>query len=409
MKREEIDKYIEGKNAVFIGWHPVPCPVYVIHVEYDSVDSDPFYPLYKCISQYIELDPQKKNFQYFSRLIGFDSSLLDYCFKSLKDDGMIRYGIDGFVLTEDARRKYVYPNSRPIVKVTGSFLIDGKSLKLLPEVIYQQHQELGSWDTNISAHDPIDPLLNPAPYESIVKMLNDAENKKLLHLELDGSNFHIIGADRRYLKGVDIIYYYTNDSKIHKDVLYYGKEIRTEAVGAFQTYTIDMVQSVDAGKNWIFKGNLGYNVINNEGIGNTALKTLNDGWADMLCRRYQLNSNEVLRIIADEKTKLPIINLTETNLINSDNPIQILQDCKKGFIDFTIFRVGLVRVKVSHNLQQYVEFMNAIDEWDNSLIPGKKIKEKLESQYNNWRSWLILLRKYTELERIDCDCYIQKH
>ena len=409
MKREEIDKYIEGKNAVFIGWHPVPCPVYVIHVEYDSVDSDPFYPLYKCISQYIELDPQKKNFQYFSRLIGFDSSLLDYCFKSLKDDGMIRYGIDGFVLTEDARRKYVYPNSRPIVKVTGSFLIDGKSLKLLPEVIYQQHQELGSWDTNISAHDPIDPLLNPAPYESILKMLNDTDNKKLLHLELDGSNFHIIGADRRYLKGVDIIYYYTNDSKIHKDILYNGKNIRTKAVGAFQTYTIDMVQSVDAGKNWIFKGNLGYNVIDNEGISNTALKTQNDGWTDMLCRRYQLKSNEVLQINTDEKNKLPIINITETNLLNSDNPIQILQDCKKGFIDFPIFRVGLIRVKISHNLQQYVEFMNAIDKWDNSIIPGKDFKKKLEFQYSNWRNWLILLRKYTELERIDSDCYIQKY
>lgn len=409
MKLKEIENYIEENDAIFIGWHPVPCPVYIIHVEYDSVDSDPFYPLYKCIAQFIELDPQKKNFQYFSRLIGFNSSLLDYCFKSLKDDGMIRYGIDGFVLTEDARRKYVYPNSRPTVKVTGSFLIDGKSLKLLPEVIYQQRQELGSWDTNISAHEPIDPLLNPAPYESIIKMLNDTGNKKLLHLELNGSNFKIIGADRRYLKGVDLIYYYTNNSKIHKDVLYNGKKIRTEAVGAFQTYTIDMIQSADNKRNWIFKGNLGYNIIDNEGIGNTALKTQNDGWTDMLCKRYQLKSNEVLKIKTDQKTKLPIINLTETNLLNSNNPIQILQDCKKGFIDFTISSVGLVRFKVSHNLQQYVEFMNAIDEWDNLIILGKDFKKKLEPQFNNWRNWLILLRKYAELELIDCDCYILKH
>lgn len=413
MKREEIEQYMMEKNAKFIGWHPVPCPVYVIHVEYDSVDSDPFYPIYKSIAQYIELDPQKQSFPYFTNLIGFDTNLMDYCFRILKEEGMIIYAKDKYMLTEDARRKYVYPNSRPLVKVTSSFLIDGKSLKLLPNVIYQNRQELGYWDTNISAHEPIDPQLNPAPYERIIRLLNDGTNKTLLHIESDGSNFQILGADRRFLKDVNIIYYYTEDHILHKDIIYNGKQINSAALSAYNTFTIDMVQQANCNNNeWTFKGNLGYNAINNDksiSFNNVVLKTQNDGWTYMLTNRYKFSSNEILSVIIDEKTKLPIINLTENNLLNSKNTIQILKDCQQGYVDFSVFPKGKARIQVQHNLQLYVEFLNKVEIWDNSLVSGIEFRKTLESKYKNWRKILILLCKYTELERIDCDCYIPKH
>lgn len=411
MKREEIEQYMLDSKATFIGWHPVPCPVYVIHVEYDSVDSDPFYPIYKSIAQYIELDPLKQNFSYFSNLIGFDSNLMDYCFRILKEEGMIIYAKDKYMLTEDARRKYVYPNSRSVIKVTSSFLIDGKSLKLLPNAIYKNRQELGYWDTNISAHEPIDPQLNPAPYEKIIKLLNDGTNKSLLHLESDGSNFQILCADRRYLKEVNILYYYTAEYILHKDIVYNGKQMNTAALGAYNKFTIDMAQLSNSNNEWTFKGNLGYNAINSEedSIDKVVLKTQNDGWTYILTNRYKLSSNEILKVITEEKTKLPIIHISESNLLNSKNTIQILKDCNIGYVDFSVLPKGKVRIQVQHNLQLYVDFLNIIETWDSTLVSGIEFRKILESKYKSWRKMLILLCKYTELENIDCDCYIRKH
>lgn len=42
MKKEDILQYVESENGNIIGYFQVPFPVYVVHVAYDSVDSDPF-------------------------------------------------------------------------------------------------------------------------------------------------------------------------------------------------------------------------------------------------------------------------------------------------------------------------------------------------------------------------------
>src|SRR5574344_2187279 len=139
MKEENILKYVENRKGNFLGCHAVPFPVYVIHVSYDSVDSDPFYPVYKAICKYIEIDPKKTKFVYFSHLIGLDKNLLEHSFHKLKEDGMIRFNKDSYVLTEDARRRYIVSHSRPVVRTYKTFIIDGKSLKILPEVIYQNY------------------------------------------------------------------------------------------------------------------------------------------------------------------------------------------------------------------------------------------------------------------------------
>ena len=43
---DSILEFVEQRGGRFVGFFSVSFPVYVIHVEYDSVDTDPFYPLY---------------------------------------------------------------------------------------------------------------------------------------------------------------------------------------------------------------------------------------------------------------------------------------------------------------------------------------------------------------------------
>lgn len=142
MNLEEIINFVKAREGKFIGFFPVSFPVYVVHIAYDSVDTDPFFPIYKALLKYTEMDPKHSQLPYFSRLIGFDLDMLTRCIYDLKEDGMIRWHIDQYRVSDDARRKYFISGNRPMVRVTGSFLVDGKSLELLPEVVYNNKRTL---------------------------------------------------------------------------------------------------------------------------------------------------------------------------------------------------------------------------------------------------------------------------
>src|SRR5574344_858173 len=201
MKKEDILQYVESENGNIIGYFQVPFPVYIVHVVYDSVDSDPFFPLYRAILRYTKSCPKMDKTPYFANLIGFEKELIEQCIKHLKDSGMIRLTLGDYKVTDDAERKYLTVNSRPTVKVTGSFLVDGKTLKLLPKFVYESNHRLSNWDVYVSAHMAIDLALNAAPGKKVVQQLENSQILEMLHLETAGSNFEVLEFDKKFLLG----------------------------------------------------------------------------------------------------------------------------------------------------------------------------------------------------------------
>ena len=406
MKKEDILQYVESKNGNILGYFQVPFPVYVVHVKYDSVDSDPFFPLYKAILRYTKGCPKMNKTAYFANMIGFEKELVDVCIKHLKDEGMIRLILGDYKVSEDAERKYLTANNRPTVKVTGSFLVDGKTLDILPDFIYQNEQRLSNWDINVSAHKAIDLSLNIAPAKQVVQQLNKSNILEMLGLETAGVNFEVLEFDKKFLVGANAAFYLDSQEQYHKDIIYNGHTLVCKATGSAMTYTIELNnKGKDAGK-WSFVPNLGYNISDSKKISNVALLAQNEGWSAILSERYK-TKDFVFQIETNPTTKLPCIFLSETLLFTSSSPLDVIEDAKKGYIDFPVKSNGVVRIKTKHGIQSFIDLIDTINDW--YVTPnnnGKVIALKLSQIYKDWRKMMVKFKLFDKLERIDCDCFI---
>ncbi len=406
MKKEDILQYVGSKNGKIIGYFQVPFPVYVVHVAYDSVDSDPFFPLYKAILRYTKSCPKMDKTPYFANLIGFEKELIDQCIKHLKEDGMIRLTMGDYKVTDDAERKYLTANSRPTVRVTGSFLVDGKNLKLLPEFIYQSDRRWSNWEVNVSAHMAIDLAMNAAPGKKVVQYLGNSNTLEMLHLETTGNNFEVLEFDKKFLCGAYAVFYLDEQNQYHKDIIYDGHLLTCDATGSAKTYTIELNNKGKSSDKWGFTPNLGYNISDSEKMASVAVFTQNDGWSKILSERYKTN-NFVFQIETDEITKLPCIYINDSLIRTSSSPLDIIEDAARGYIDFPVKSNGVIRIKTKHEIQSYIDFIDTIKDWhrepDNN---GKVIAYKLKQLFNNWRQLMVRFKLYEDLEKIDCDCFI---
>lgn len=407
MKKEDIIQYVNKENGYFIGYMAIPFPIYVVHITYDSVDYNPFFPLYKALLKYVNtIDEQLEHLAYYARILGFNKELLESCIKTLEEEGMIIYNEDKYEITKDAENKYLKVNGRPTVRISGSFIIDGKNLNLLPQIIYENPQVLNNRDENAAAHVPIDLALNIGAADMIIKLLNKPKNKKLLHIEEGGDHFEVLDFDKKYLLGAYAVIYLDSNKKYKKEILYCNEPISCEALGDISTYTLEMREDKNK-KNWQFYSNLGYNISNKEEMKNMALYTNNTGWAYLLSKRYQINNAISYRIGTEEDTKLPFIILEEDLVENSERPLQIITDARAGFIDFDVYPSGIVRISVKNELNNYVKFMDELDRILNENNIKKETIDELSIKYNNWREIMIKFRLYNELEKIDSDCFIK--
>ena len=375
---ETILDFVAQKEGIFIGYYDVSSPAYVVHVEYDSVDTDPFYPLDKAILRYTHKDPKHEDLSYFASLTGFDRSLLTTRIRHLKEEGMIRWQKDRLIVTSDAEKKYLTANSRPTVRVSGSFLVDGKDLSFLPAFVYSGKRDLMRFCKDVSPHLPVDISLKTAQSEKLIRNLEKGTVKEMLHLESSGTNFEILRYEKRFLRGAYV------ESPV--------------------SYSIIMRND---NNDWSFNANKGYNVVSGKDIKTIALIAQTDGLCDMIQYRYKLPENFVIKLKVQEKTELPVISIDETMLLESQNPEIVINDAKHGFIDFPIVQSGIVRIFLSHRIQRYIDFVNDISEWDLSgRKNGKQFRYELENSYPEWRKWMVLLKKYDLLETIDRACFI---
>ena len=152
--------------------------------------------------------------------------------------------------------------------------------------------------------------------------------------------------------------------------------------------------------------NLGYSISDSEKMTNVAVFAQNDGWSNILSERYKTN-NFVFQVETDETTKLPCININDSLIKVSSSPLDIIEDAKRGYIDFPVKSNGIIRIKTKHEIQSYIDFIDTIKVWyrdpENN---GKIIAYKLKQLFSDWRQLMVRFKLYEELEKIDCDCFI---
>ena len=407
MSLNEIINYVVKRDGKFIGYFPISFPVYVVHVVYNSIDTNPFFPIYKAILRYTKyVDSKHEHLTYFSNLIGFERHFLKKCINKLKEDGCLRWNIDRFVVSDYGIRKYLTPGNRPMNKITGSFLVDGKNLDFLPKVVYDNKRILCSDSVNTGTHQPINLEIDEGPAKRMEKSLKEKKDLHSLGLETDGCDFEVLEFDKKFLKGAFIVFYIDKENKCCKNSIYFNESINCEAFGSTIRYTIDLKDRKE--EKCKFKANVGYNVAKEEEVANTALITQNEAWEKILYERYEFVPNTYIHIETQkEKHNLPLIVLSENLLKCCKNPLLMIEDARRNYIDFPIHLGGIVRIDVRNEIQSYVSFKTMIDEWERTeRYDGCNFVKRLSSLFSDWRKWMIKFEMYDSLEKIDCDCFI---
>jgi hypothetical protein len=404
MNNSLIDKYLEGNGGGLIGYFPVAFPVYVIHLEYDCFDSDPFFPLYRALLRYTKLDETHTNIAYFAHAIGFERSLIDKCIKYLKEKGMILSFQNRYAVSHDADSKYLGFNTRPTVRVSSSIIVDGKSLKLLSPVVYQSKRELIERTENVSAHLPVDLSLNISSLQRLKRELGRGEIKEILHLDPSSSNFDITEISKKFLRGAYAVFYTDADGKCCKQILYQGEPIQCDALEPIVTYSIQLTNTE---RGWIFTPNLGYNVADRDEAKDITVMACPEGIEALLIERYSLPQHSCAKIKMDARTGTPIICIEERLLFQAGNPVEILDDVIRGYIDFPVNSIGIVRITIHHNIHKYVHFWKEVMKWNYEKNEnGKAFSRRIQQTYPLWRDYLVKFRQLDVLEMIDVDCFI---
>lgn len=139
MRIEEInmiDETMQAMNRVVIGAIYIYYPVYLVHLEYKKKNDNPMFFIDWAITRFMKSQP-KLDIASTAKIIGMDYRLVQYRIKTLKEDGMIVEGTDGFKITGKGEEYFFNEEDDvPYVNSSSDFLIDGRSLSIMPKVFY---------------------------------------------------------------------------------------------------------------------------------------------------------------------------------------------------------------------------------------------------------------------------------
>lgn len=406
MDYNDIKTYVSAKAGRLIGYYPISFPVYSVHVTYDSIDNDPFFPVYRAILKYTQIDPKHNHLSYFSHVIGFERTMIDDCKRKLRDDAMIRFVGDKWVLSDNAISKYIQPDNRSTVRVSASFLVDGKDLSFLPSIVYSHKFELFKGIKDAGTHKPIDLAMSSAP----AKMIKDELETKpqirhMLSLDTAGTNFSVIDFEKRYLKNLFLVFYLDKDNKVCKDAVYCGERIDCPAIGDVCGYSFDMKTLKDG--RYGFKSNLGYNISNREDAVRTAIFSRSEGWNQLISVRYALNNSVPIRIETEKDTNLPMVVVDQVLADNTRFLRKMVEDAVTGHIVFEVTPSGYLYISIQNEIKEYVDLYQAVVSWTNKpQMSAKDFYQYLSHNFKDWRKTLVKLEMYDHLERIDSECFI---
>ena len=220
-----IDETMRSMNRVVIGAIYIDYPVYMIHLEYKKKNDNPMFFIDWAIIHFMKKQP-KLDIMSASKVIGMDYRLVQYRIKTLKEDGMINEGIDGFKITGTGESYYFNEEEEiPFVNASSDFLVDGRNLSIMPKIFYDEkgfvkYDENSIYPRTIikSAEDPSIKLL----LTKIEKMSN--ERKRSVGLPSESKDFLCTDAPSQGLLRVYLVFSCDKNNKYFKDIVY-GNQI----------------------------------------------------------------------------------------------------------------------------------------------------------------------------------------
>lgn len=414
-----IRKYVTELGKTLIGAMKVQFPVYVIHLSYETKENDPFYPIDRAIMHYIRLQP-KPNIQYLAWLLGMEFGLISHRKDVLIEDGMLRLNKDKdneddwkYEITREGESRYFIENDeRPEITVNNDLVVDGKTLNLLPEGMYQDKRQIAyRYDKNTvkQPHKPLISITDDVSVKRLIKKIEKlSEDKKIKYgLEKESSNFEVVGCTPKYINDMCLVFCRDKEKKISKDV-FFDKEF--VSIESLEDGLDKFLFTIRDGE---ILSNGGYTKQSeDEAKKNITNFYPKDSIADIFKKRYSLDSVFENDYSYSNNNFYPLsFNLTSNLLSRSENKRQVITDARKGLLEMQVKQGGVfcIKAEIDDSLFKLLDIDAKIDKWknENGRIEYNFVDEELSYSYN-WRKNLLLLDRMSELEEIDISRFIKK-
>lgn len=391
-------------NMKLVGKIIARCPIYVLNLTYKCKDKDPFYPIDKVILEAINEDPAT-DISYLAWLIGFEREIVQSRIQyHLIPGKFLDLNAEGkFVVTDSGERKYLKTgNDRPDVDINGSVMVDGSTLRVWPEMFYDEEFNISyRQGKTTSPHRPIlglkDPIIAKAAKELEAKIKNSNFS---YGLEDDAHSLEVINYEDRYIDDIKIALWANDKGNVIKQEIYKDQVVDIPALAS--TYKKYYFYFSDDG---MLHQNQGATV-----DADADKKVLSDSsnylW-NFIALRYKIKKPSTILI---EQTLTyncsnPQIYVTKELLQESSEKRLLLADTEKGQINATANEGGVLYISLiaKEDIKPYLIFDKAYEKWNKEIgMPDMEFVETIKDNLTiNWREAFCLTSRFEALEKID--------
>ena len=409
MRIETFEDFAITEGRTIHGAVKIQYPVYNLHLKMLTKDVDPYYPIDRAIVKYATLQPDM-NHVYLSALIGLDETFVRWRLSLLSEGRFLLYNGTDYIVTEDGKRKYLSKEPmQPDRTIYGNLVVDGITLSLLDLSFYQNKAWLSDKKSDVLPHKALlgadDPSLQKT-IKQIEKM--SPEDKTEYCLEAASHNYEVIDFESQTLDDVYVVFSSGLDSKkCRRDILFKNKVLNinklNEVAQKFYFYLYE-------GK---FYNSQGFHPHD----GNPFFNFSADQITSYIKERY--GAKEVLPIDfkycekTDSKNPFPLtIRVTKGLLDRVKHRKKLIIDAINGSIRQTLrvgainnVEIGFFNVNVENLVPEFTSLYAKMAKWDGRL--SRTFVENELNDHPDWRSILVYLTCFEELEEIDIDQFIK--
>jgi len=401
MRIEEINMIedtMSAMNRLVIGAIYIDYPVYLVHLEYKKKNDDPMYFIDWAITHFMKSQPKLDSMS-VSKIIGMDYRLIQYRIKNLKEDGMVIEHSDGFRIT-GAGESYFFNDDEdvPFINASSDFLIDGRSLSIMPKVFYDD-KGFVSFDKN-SIYPRI--ILNGAEDNAIKALLAKIEKmsherKRSVGLPSESKEFYCTDAPSQGLLRIYLVFSCDQDNRCYKDIVYSNQIVNLPSIKEI----VDKSYFNDG-----LRFNYGYDNLDAEKLRNKVFSFSSNGIKEFLQFIFHWNEMEEdwFKYEKSSKTRPLSVSLNIDNFTKSWNRRKLIKCLELGYNQYDKENDFFVRVTVDTSDKSLIRLI----ELDKRIEISKRTRNlsDIDSIFDEYgecyvRRNLVLLDRLDILEEID--------
>ena len=207
-------------------------PVYMLHLEFKKPNDDPMFQIDWSIMHFAETDPEL-DIPSIARIIGMEENLILLRVQFLLDNFYLQRDTTSYVITENGKAVFFKGNNEVYyINESRDFLIDGKTLTIMDEALYQVHPYI-YYDNNSDEPERIIVGNGDRDVKNILKKLNHMTDTNLVKygLPAGSKDFVVVDDPTNGRISFTLVFCIDRNNHVHKVVMYDDRIIK---LGSFE-------------------------------------------------------------------------------------------------------------------------------------------------------------------------------